>query len=130
MSFPNRPADSIAASINENRLSDVLTLVHREGFGHNAQVIHPERGKALDRLRRAGLEQTAASRLAEQDRPIVLLFAPERVEAAELILRRGGATTIEHYAQYSGTQSALIGFDPATLHASRSTRRGGSAQRP
>ncbi len=119
--------DSAAAAISDERLSDVLTLVHREGFGHNAQVIRPERSKPHDRLRRAGLEQTAAVRLIEQNRPIVLIFAPERVEAAELILRRGGAATVERYAQSSGTQSTLIGFDPVALQPRRSTRRSGTA---
>lgn len=118
--------DSAAAAIADERLSDLLTLVHREGFGHSAQVIRPERGRSLDRLRRAGLGADAAARLLEPDRPVVLIFAPERVDAAVLILRRGGATRIERYAQTAGTQSALIGFDPASLHSRRATRRSNS----
>jgi len=121
------PADSAAAAIAEERLSDVLTLVHREGFGHNAQVVRPERGRTPDRLRRAGLSAAAAARLIESDQPIVLVFAPQRIDAAEVVLRRGGATNVERYAQSSGTQSALIGFDPAALHGRRTGRRGGSA---
>lgn len=120
------PVDSAAASIAEERLSDVLTLVHREGFGYNAQVVRPERGRIPDRLRRAGLSAAAASRLMEQNRPIVLVFAPQRIDAAEVLLRRGGATIVERYAQSAGTQSALIGFDPAALHSRRTGRRGGS----
>lgn len=121
-------SDSIAAAIAEERLSDVLALIHREGFGHNAQVVRPERGRTMDRLRRAGLDHIAAHALIEQNRPIVLVFAPARVDAAELILRRGGATQVERYAQSAGTQSALIGFDPALLQTRRSGRRSGSAQ--
>jgi hypothetical protein len=117
--------DSAAAAIAEDRLSDVLSLIHREGFGHNAQVVRPERGRTIDRLHRAGLEPDAANRLAELDRPVVLVFAPARVEAAEILLRRGGAAQVERYAQSSGTQSSVIGFDPAVLHARRTSRRAG-----
>jgi hypothetical protein len=120
--------DSAAAAISEDRLSDVLALIHREGFGHNAQVVRPERGRTGDRLRRAGLEHAAAGRLIVEARPIVLVFAPARVDAAEVILRRGGAAQIERYVQSSGTQSALIAFDPALLQSRQSRRRGGSAQ--
>jgi hypothetical protein len=121
------PVDSAAAAIAEDRLSDVLSLIHRDGFGHNCQVVRPERGRTLDRLRRAGLESEAAGRLVELDRPVVLVFAPARVDAAEIILRRGGAAQVERYAQSSGTQSTVIGFDPAVLHGRRSGRRSGSA---
>jgi len=67
----------------------------------------------------------ATARLNELQRPIVLIFAPARVDAAEIILRRGGATTVERYSQSAGTQSTLIGFDPAVLHQRRSSRRSG-----
>lgn len=127
MPTPAVALDSAAAAIAEERLSDLLTLIHREGFGHNAQVIRPERGRIQDRLRRAGLNPNAISRLSSQERPIVLIFAPERLGAAELLLRRGGAIAVECYTQSSGTQSTLIGFDPATLQPRRTTRRGGSA---
>lgn len=127
MSISTPPTiDSAAAAIAEARLSNVLTLVHREGFGHNAQVVRPERGRTNDRLRRAGLSAAAAARLIEQEQPIVLVFAPQRIDAAEVILRRGGATIVERFAQSSGTQSALIGFDPASLHGRRTRRRGNS----
>jgi hypothetical protein len=122
---PTVTIDSAAAAISEDRLSDVLSLIHREGFGHNAQVVRPERGRTADRLRRAGVDTLASDRLIAQDRPIVLVFAPARVEAAEVILRRGGAAQVERYAQAAGTQSALIGFDPAVLHQRRSGRRSG-----
>lgn len=127
MSNLSSQEDSAAAAIAEERLSDVLALIHREGFGHNAQVVRPERGRTLDRLRRAGLAQLAATRLSEQERPIVLVFAPARVDAAEIILRRGGAVQVERYAQASGTPSALVGFDPGLLQSRRSGRRGNSA---
>lgn len=123
---PTDSADSAAGAITEDRLSDVLAQIHREGFGHNAQVVRPERGRTLDRLRRAGLDESAAARLAAQDRPIVLIFAPARVDAAEIILRRGGAMQAERYLQSSGTPSALIGFDPALLQSRRAARRGSS----
>lgn len=125
MTVPTATIDSAAAAIADDRLSDVLSLIHREGFGHNAQVVRPERGRTGDRLRRAGLDAAAADRLTAQSRPIVLVFAPERVDAAEIILRRGGATQVERYAQASGTQSALVGFDPAVLHQRRTSRRSG-----
>lgn len=115
-------ADSAAAGIPEERLSDVLTLIHRDGFGHNAQVVRPDRGRLSDRLRRAGLDVDAIARLAALDRPVVLVFAPARVDAAETILRRGGAIAVEHYRQSAGTQSSLIGFDPAVLHRRRGQR--------
>jgi hypothetical protein len=86
--------------------------------------VRPERGRTGDRLRRAGLDSAAIDRLAATDRPIVLVFAPARVDSAEIILKRGGAAQVERYAQSSGTQSALIGFDPAVLHQRRASRRG------
>jgi hypothetical protein len=128
LSTSNADFDSAAAAIADERLSDVLSLVHREGFGHTAQVVRPERGRTADRLRRAGLDTAAIARLAEQNRPIVLIFAPERVEAADVILRRGGAASVERYAQCAGTQSTVIGFDPAVLQPRRSHRRSGTAQ--
>ncbi len=128
MSTSPSVADSAAAAIADDRLSDVLAQVHREGFGHNAQVVRPERGRTADRLRRAGLDAPAATRLSEQNRPIVLIFAPARVDAADVLLRRGGAATVELYAQTAGTQSTIIGFDPAVLQSRRSHRRGGAAQ--
>lgn len=127
MSTANFIVDSAAAAIADERLSDVLALIHREGFGHNAQVVRPERGRTADRLLRAGLDGAAANRLIALDRPIVLVFAPARVDAADVILRRGGAATVERYAQSSGTQSSVIGFDPAVLHSRRSGRRGSRA---
>lgn len=129
MSTSNIQVDSAAAAIAEDRLSDVLSQVHREGFGHNAQVVRPERGRTLDRLLRAGLDERAAGRLVDQNRPIVLIFAPARVDAAEIILRRGGATQAERYSQSSGTQSTLIGFDTALLQSRRSARRGSAPSR-
>ena len=128
MSTSNPPADSAAAAIAEDRLSDVLAQVHREGFGHTAQVVRPERGGTTDRLRRAGLDVAAAARLTEQNRPIVLIFAPARVDAADVLLRRGGALSVERYAQSAGTQSSIIGFDPAVLQSRRSPGRGGAAR--
>lgn len=126
-SMDSSPFDSAAAGIVEERLSDVLTQIHREGFGHNTQVVRPERGRVLDRLFRAGLETAGASRLANLDRPIVLIFAPARIDDAEIILRRGGAVQVERYTQSSGTQSTLIGFDPNLLQPRRSSRGSGSA---
>lgn len=126
-SLSTATVDSVAAAIADERLSDVLALIHREGFGHNAQVVRPERGRTADRLLRAGLDGTAAGRLIALERPIVLVFAPARVDAADVILRRGGATVVERYAQSSGTQSSVIGFDPAVLHSRRSSRRGSQA---
>ena len=123
MTVPTIAIDSAAAAIAEDRLSDVLSLIHREGFGHNAQVVRPERGRTRDRLRRAGLDSIATERLTAQERPVVLVFAPARVDAAETILRRSGATQVECFAQASGTQSALMGFDAALLQKRRSTRR-------
>lgn len=114
--------DSAAAAIAEDRLSDVLALIHREGFGHNAQVVRPERGRGLDRLTRAGIGHPAATTLLGLDRPVVLVFAPARVDAVEIIFRRGGATLVERFAQSSGTQSALLGFDPSLLRNRRSHR--------
>jgi hypothetical protein len=128
LSTSTSAADSAAAAIAEDRLSDVLCQVHREGFGHTAQVVRPERGGMADRLRRAGLDVAAADRLTEQDRPIVLIFAPARVEAADILLRRGGAVSVERYAQSAGTQSSIIGFDPAVLQSRRSHRRGAAAR--
>jgi hypothetical protein len=128
LSISQSGIDSAAAAIAEERLSDVLALVHREGFGHTAQVVRPERGRTADRLRRAGLDADTSSRLTEPNQPIVLIFAPARVEAAEVILRRGGATTVERYAQSAGTQSSVVAFDPAVLQGRRSHRRGGTAQ--
>ena len=127
MTVPTIAVDSAAAAIAEDRLSDVLSLIHREGFGHNAQVVRPERGRTQDRLRRAGLDSNATERLVALERPIVLVFAPARVDAAEVILRRGGATQVECFAQSSGTQSALMGFDAAVLQRRRSSRRSGHA---
>lgn len=127
MSVSDATFDSAAAAIADERLSDVLALIHREGFGHNAQVVRPERGRTADRLRRAGIDGAAADRLIALDRPVVLVFAPARVDAADVILRRGGATVVERYAQSSGTQSSVIGFDPAVLHSRRSSRRGSQA---
>lgn len=117
--------DSAAAGIAEERLSDVLSLIHRDGFGHNAQVVRQERGRTSDRLRRAGLDNAAIDRLIALERPIVLVFAPARVDAADVILRRGGAAQVERFAQASGTPSALVGFDPALLRQRRTTRRTG-----
>lgn len=124
----NPAIDSAAAAIAEERLSDVLSLIHRDGFGHNVQVVRPERGRTSHRLRRAGLDVEASERLMAYQRPIVLIFAPARVDAAEIILRRGGAGEVERYAQAAGTQSALIGFDSSVLHQRRSGRRSGQIQ--
>lgn len=130
MTIPVVHFDSTAAAIADDRLSDVLALIHGEGFGHNAQVVRLERGRTGDRLRRAGLDAGAIERLVAQNRPIVLMFAPERVDAAEIILRRGGALQVERYAQSSGSQSAVIGFDSAVLHQRRTSRRSGQMHGP
>lgn len=117
-----KPADSVAAEVLDPILSDLLSLVHRNGFGPTVRVVHPDRGDMAGRLLRAGLPADSPFVRRSASHPIVLIHAPSRTERATLVLRQGGAVHVQPFCSTVSTPSSLLNSDLAIRFAARSRR--------
>jgi hypothetical protein len=86
--------DAVIGIVERNRLSAVLTAVHRGGHGHNARVIDASRGDVPGQLSRAGVTQTLDLTSNPPDSVLVLIHAPGRIAKTTELLQRAGADPI------------------------------------
>ena len=86
--------DAVIGIVERNRLSTVLTAVHRGGHGHNARVIDPSRGDIPGQLRRAGVTTSIDLTANPTDTVLVLIHAPGRIAKTTDLLRQSGAHPI------------------------------------
>lgn len=86
--------DAVVAIVNDDRLPDILPIVHRNGLGHLARVIRRERGDLRTQLRRAGIPVEQAPEALDEARCILLVTAAARSQmTAELLLRHNATAT-------------------------------------
>lgn len=86
--------DAVVAVVNDDRLPDILPIVHRNGLGHLARVIRRERGDLRTQLRRAGIPVEQAPNALDDARCILLVTAAARSQTtAELLLRHHAIAT-------------------------------------
>jgi hypothetical protein len=82
--------DAVVAVVARDRLSSVLTAIHRGGQGHNARVLDAARGEIKGQLRRAGVTTEVDLDLSGAESVVVLIHAPGRiVKTAEMLQRTG-----------------------------------------
>ncbi|HEY7034257.1 MAG TPA: hypothetical protein VH482_23155 [Thermomicrobiales bacterium] len=107
---------AVIAVVTRDRLSAVLTAVHRGGQGHNARVLDPARGQLLGQLRRAGIQQAFNLDPRARDTVLVLIHAPGRIAKTVDLFRRAGEFEV-HVVGRAGT-----GQPPAPVGAYPDTR--------
>ncbi len=87
-------SDTVVAIVPEESLPDLLTQVHRSGFGQNARVLRPRRSPLREQLRRAGISiEQAPERLDIAACLLTILAAGRSPDAADLALRHGASAT-------------------------------------
>ncbi|MGH2532041.1 MAG: hypothetical protein ACRDJW_07005 [Thermomicrobiales bacterium] len=102
-------ADTVLGVIQRDDLPDALASLHRGGYGPNTRVMDAARGDLTGQLRRAGI--TDPPSLADQTRPLVMVFAPGRIAVVVDLLQRAGASAIHVAERSSDIQSAAsLGF--------------------
>ncbi|HEV2072448.1 MAG TPA: hypothetical protein VGR29_02290 [Thermomicrobiales bacterium] len=86
--------DTVVAIVSEESLPDLLTQVHRSGFGQNARVLRPRRSPLREQLRRAGISiEQAPERLDAAACLLTILAAGRSPAAADLALHHGASAT-------------------------------------
>jgi hypothetical protein len=100
--------DTVIAVVPRDRLSAVLTAVHRGGHGHNARVFDPARGDLWGQLRRSGVQQEIELDSRTKDVVLVLIHAPGRVEKTADLFRYAG----EHDLHIVGRIGATVPQSP------------------
>lgn len=87
-------ADTVIAVVERNRLSGLLTAVHRAGHGPHARVLDPARGSLAGQLERAGVKGQAGVVAEVTQAVVVLIHAPGRTAAVADLLQRAGAKEV------------------------------------
>jgi len=110
--------DSVAAVFSDERLSNALTLVHRQGHGHRARLIQNEGGDFARRLSASGIPAGVISAaLVKTGLSVLVIEASHQTIPVAQLLNGAGAIQVEPFAAPS-TASVLLTFQP-----SNSTRR-------
>jgi hypothetical protein len=100
--------DAVIAVVARERLSAVLTAIHRGGQGHNARVLDPARGDLRGQLRRSGVESEFNVDARAKDRVLVLIHAPGRTARTAELFRRAGECEVH----VVGRRGAVIPQSP------------------
>lgn len=87
-------SDTVVAIIPEDILPDILTRIHRDGYGHNARVLRPRRTTLREQLRRTGVPvEQAPERLDDAECLLMVMAAARSPKAADLMLQHGASAT-------------------------------------
>ncbi len=85
--------DTVLATVHRSQLGQLLTAVHRNGFGHLTKVLDDKRSPVRGQLERAGVAPPIGFAV-ELDHVVVMISAPARTGVAvELVLRYGAVAT-------------------------------------
>ena len=122
--MPTQPEIALAV-VDRPNLSAVLTGLHRNGYGHLARVLDPERGDVVGQLQRAGAEPPIGIGAVGAGQVVVLVAAPARTGAAAELLTRLGATAAWEAARSGAPAPVLFGS-----MAPRGRQRRGQAAEP
>lgn len=114
--------DAVIGIVERNRLSTVLTAVHRGGQGHNARVIDASRGDVPGQLSRAGVTQTIDLASTSLDSVLVLIHAPGRIAKTTELLQRAGADPIHVVNRVGAETPRSFTSIPAPVGKSRNRR--------
>jgi hypothetical protein len=114
--------DAVIGIVERNRLSTVLTAVHRGGHGHNARVIDASRGDIPGQLSRAGVIQTIDFTSNPPDSVLILIHAPGRIAKTTELLQRAGADPIHVVNRIGAEAPRSFTSLPAPVVKTRSRR--------
>lgn len=70
--------DAVVAIVSEDRLPDLLPVIHRAGMGYLTRVATAKRGPVLDQLQRAGIPVSQAPELAANSTHLLFINAGGR----------------------------------------------------
>jgi len=110
-------SDTVVAIVPEHVLPDILTQVHRDGYGHNARVLRPRRSPLREQLRRAGVPvEQAPARLDDAECLLMVMAAARSPKAADLMLQHGASATwiVARTGDWSLIDDRVI-IQPATV---------------
>lgn len=113
--------DAVIGVVERNRLSTILTAVHRSGHGHNARVIDSARGDVAGQLLRAGVTDRVDLSSNPPDSVLVLIHAPGRISKTTELLQHAGAHPI-HVVHRVGAETPRD-FTSIPLPATKSRSR-------
>jgi len=114
--------NSVAATFPDSRMSEVLSVVHRQGHGHHARLIRCGHRDFTAQLERAGVPVTIQHAFSSSAETCILVIeAPHQTGSVAELLLGLGAIQVERYAG-ARPVSTLFNFDPALLRYR--TRRG------
>jgi hypothetical protein len=82
--------DTVLATVPRALMAQLLTAIHRGGFGHLTKVLDEKRSPVTGQLERAGVEIPLGF-IVEHDHTVVMISAPARTGTAIELLRRYGA---------------------------------------
>ena len=99
----------VLALVERGRLSEVLTGLHRGGYGHVVRVLDSERAEVGGQLRRAGADVPVGFPSEQPGWVTVMVPAPARTRAAADLLARLGAATTWEVERTAGPLPAFIG---------------------
>lgn len=103
--------DSVAAVVAEQLLGDILSALHRSGFGSRTRVIRGRSGFD-SRLANAGLPASICEvASATPDSTVVIVEAHHQLPAARSLLQSLGLVQIETYLSHTPS-SVLLTFAP------------------
>ena len=107
--------DSVAAVLAENRVSEALSMIHRQGHGHHSRLIRADAGCFATRLDQTGVPAGIKnSALSGGELAVLIIGAPHQsIQVAELLLGLG-AIQVERFTA-SHSVSVLLAFDPSLL---------------
>lgn len=106
--MPDQPEIALAA-VDRAHLSAVLSGLHRNGYGHLARVLDPERSDMAGQLRRAGAEPPLGIGSVDRGHVVVLVAAPARTGAATELMARLGASAVWEVERTGARTPVLFG---------------------
>lgn len=82
----------MVAAVPRDALSDVLTAVHRSGYGHRSRVIDPQRGDVVGQFVRAGVAVPEHMDVDAHNDVLLVISAAARAATATALVLSQGAT--------------------------------------
>ncbi len=86
--------DSVVALIPEDRIGEVLPVIHRSGYGHVVRLVRAGKRPVLDQLQRAGVPIAQAPELIGGLPAVLVISAAARSPMASALVMRHGASRI------------------------------------
>lgn len=102
--------DTVVAIVLSPALPNLLTNLHRNGYGPVTRVIDSARGDLDGQLRRAGLELQGLLEAPDAPFAVVLVHAPNRTEQVANLLRDHGSRNVTTLRRIDAVSTTMNGF--------------------